>query len=317
LAPNDPSLNPAYLKWKYYERGPAWEGSRSYALSNGGKFLAHAAIWPVQLRIGSYVRNGIGFGDWAADKEQRGIGLLLLKHLMSLTSFVMATGGRDITRGILRRVGFQEWSQRAVYARVLRPLRQAVTRGPTLNWKEPARLSRNFLWSRAPLVSVGDWTAETARPDDQVLALALKQAGSAYNADFVEYMLRCPTAAFQYLVLRKAGEPCGFAIWCDVLGQARLADVRIASGAQRDWDAVIALMLAVFKRNPTVCEAMAFGSNTFVDQALLANGFRLRDRRPLVIFDPEGQITTEPVPVLGLLEDDASFLRDPQHPFFT
>lgn len=49
-----PSLNRAYLNWKYYAAGPAWSGSRSYILSDSvasseEKSFTHVAIWPIQL----------------------------------------------------------------------------------------------------------------------------------------------------------------------------------------------------------------------------------------------------------------------------
>src|SRR4051812_22609066 len=93
LPPGDPSLNRSYLAWKYYEAGPHRSGSRSYVLSEGGRILAHAAIWPVQLRLDNGIQSGIGFGDWAASEEQPGAGLLLLKKLLTLESFVLVTGG--------------------------------------------------------------------------------------------------------------------------------------------------------------------------------------------------------------------------------
>ena len=80
--PEAVSLNRAYLKWKYHETGPSWVGSRSYILSDGDQILAHASIWPVELRLPDGVRCGLGFGDWAANPAHHGAGLLLLKKTL-------------------------------------------------------------------------------------------------------------------------------------------------------------------------------------------------------------------------------------------
>ena len=303
LAPGDPPLNRSYLAWKYYETGPPRSGSRSYVLAEGERILAHAAIWPVQLRLSSGVRSGIGFGDWAASDEQPGIGLLMLKKLLTLESFV--------------RVGFQHWTDRPVYARILRPLRQLSTRSSRAGWKEPLRLARNISWSLGPFVSSGHWTASAATPDPQVLSLVREQTGSVHEAEFLRFILRCPAVPFRYLTLCKNGAPRGYAVLGVAGGQGRIADLRIASDCQEDWDAVVGVLLKEFAKNETVCEVMALGSILSLNKALSANGFRLRDHRPLVVFDPEGRIWQEPVPQLGMLEDDASLLNDTKFPYLT
>lgn len=317
LAPDHPTLNRSYLSWKYYEAGPSWAGSRSYVLAKNGHILTHAAIWPVQLRLSGGIRSGIGFGDWAASEEQPGVGLLLLKKLLKLDSFVLVTGGAEITRQILPRMGFQHWADRSVYARVLRPLRQLSTRTSHAGWKEPLRVARNLAWSLPRPVSAGSWTAHVAVPDDQILSLAQEQAGSIHKAEFVHFILRCPTAAFQYLVLRKGGVPQGYAILGVVGGQGRIADLRIASKEQENWNAVVGVVLKEFAKNAAVCEVMAIGSIPTLDKALCANGFRLRDRRPLTVFDSQGHLLREPVPHLGMLEDDSSFLYYADSPYLT
>lgn len=317
VSSSDPSLDRKYLSWKYYQPGPAWTGSRSYVLCDGGRFLAHAAIWPVQLRLRQGIRCGIGFGDWAADEEHRGIGLILVKKLVSLASFTMATGGRDITRQILPRMGFQPWGDRSVYARVLHPLMQYSTRVARSGWKGPLRMARNYLWSRSPTAAAANWTARETDPNEQTLALGSQQPGSVHSVEFIRFLLTCPTAQFRYFEFLKKGIAQGYAVVSEVSGQARLTAVRIASEAQEDWNAALAVLVRALKKSRTVCEAVAFGSTPIMDEALQANGFRVRDQRPTVVFDPEGTITQEPLPFLGMLDDDSSFLSDPQHPFMT
>ena len=317
LASNHPSLDRRYLSWKYYEPGPDWPGSRSYVLADGGRFLAHASVWPITLRIGSTVRAGIGFCDWAADEARRGIGLMLLTKLVSLSSFTLATGGSDITRQILPRMRFKHWADRAVYARVLRPFQQQLTRMTTGGWKAPGRLARNILWSVLPNEPALSWVAREDEPDHETLSIGGQEPGPLHSVPFIRFLLTCPSAKFRYFRLLKNGAARGYALISEVRGQARIAAVRIAPEAQPEWNAVISALLGSLKDARTVFEVIAFGSTPLLDQALLANGFHLRDWRPMVIFDPEDTIARQPVPQLGMLEDDASYLNDPRYRFMT
>ncbi len=311
-----PFLNPSHLRWKYYEAGPAWKGSRSYVMAEKGRLLAHAAIWPLRIRLQSGVRQGIGFSDWAASEEHRGIGLVLLKKLMALAPYVLAIGGAEITRQVLVRVGFKPWAGLPVYARVLRPLRQSRTR-PLRNWKEPMRVARNLAWSRSRLAAAGEWTAAVELPDERTLAAVHEQTGSINDREFLAFLERCPSVPIRCYVLRKGSVPRGYAVISVVRGQGRLTEVRITSNDPKDWNAVIALLVKTVSEDGNVAEAAAMASVPLLENALQANGFRLRDRRPLVVLDTEGEMTREAVPQLGMLVDDAGFLDMPDAPYLT
>ncbi|MDQ2710693.1 MAG: GNAT family N-acetyltransferase [Acidobacteriota bacterium] len=316
LSSNAPALNPSLLNWKYYEPGPPRPGSRSYVLADKGSLLAHAAIWPIQLRLQGGVRSGIGFCDWAASEEHRGTGLLLLKKLTMLAPFILVIGGADITRQILPRVGFKRWADLPVYARVQRPVRQLLT-SPAHNWKAPLRLARNTGWSVAALFPAQAWTAEFSLPDERTLALAHESAGSLNDLDFLKFLLRCPTVPIRCLVLRKNGAPQGYAVLTTVGGQGRIADLRMASLQQEDWNAAISAVVGAFSKERNVCEVSAIASVPLLEQALQANGFHLREHRPLVVLDSAADMTKEPVPQMGMLVDDASFLYNPEAPYLT
>ena len=79
----------------------------------------------------------------------------------------------------------------------------------------------------------------------------------------------------------------------------------------------MASILEQFEKDPAIAEIMAFGSVPYLDYALKANGFQKRDSRPLVVFDPAKSLIENPVPQLGMLEDDASFVYDPICPYLT
>ncbi len=296
-----PSLDRSYLTWKYYATGPVWPGSRSLVLTDGSQIVAHAAITPVQLRLADGVRDGIGFEDWVSSEAHRGAGLMLLRKLMTLSRFVLVTGGAPITRQILPRAGFVPWAERRRYIRILRPLRQLQTRGTTLGWKEPLRLARNTAWSMRPLSPAQQWTAVPSSPEDAVLSVVEGQQGSVHTVASLQYWLRCPTIRFQFLVLRRAGKTMGYSVLSFAGGQARLAELRIASELQKDWNAAVAAVLGSLQSDKKTCEVMALGSVPTLNNALEANGFIGREHLPLVVYDPAGKMADQPVPQLGLL----------------
>ena len=285
-------------------------------MSDKGTLLAHAAIWPLKIRLQNGVRQGIGFSDWVASEEYRGIGLVLLKRIIALAPFVLVIGGAEITRQVVLRVGFKPWTNLPVYARVIRPVRQFRTR-PSRTWKEPLRLARNIVWSRSGPVSAGDWTADLSVPDERTLDLVHEQTGSVHDRQFLVFMERCPSVPIRCYVLRKAGIPRGYAVLSVVDGQGRIADIRVASNDQTDWNAAIAVLIKTFHRDRVVAEVAAMASVPLLESALRANGFRVRDRRPLVVLDSEGEMTQEAVPQLGMLVDDAGFLGTPESPYLT
>ncbi len=316
-ASDAPFLNRALLKWKYYEAGPSWPGSRSYMLRDEQLILAHAAIWPIQLHIDGRERSGIGFSDWAASEEHRGIGLLLVKKLITLASFTLVTGGAEITRQILPRMGFQPWASLPVYAKVLRPFRQLWTRPSYAGWKEPARLGRNIAWSMKPSAPVGNWTAAQDIANEEALSTVQGQNGSVHNVEFLGFMTRCPTVPIGFYNLREGGVLKGYAMVSSLDGQARIADLRIDSEVIGDWQRAVSAITKAIEQNTRICEVVAVSSTPLLESALQANGFQLRERRPLVVYDSERQLADTPVPQLGMLEDDSSFLRVPEYPYLT
>lgn len=312
VSPSDPLLNRSYLSWKYFAEGPPWPSARSYVLTSGSEIVAHASIWPVQLRLAQGVRHGISFGDWVASADHPGAGLLVLREIMALSSLVLVTGGAPVTRAILPRVGFRLWSQRQRFTRVLHPLRQALSREDRLGWKEPARVARNLLWSLRPLSPVRNWEAQFSSLEPNLISLVQSQPGSVFTVDDIRFRLTCPAVRFQFLALRQKGEPRGFCLISFAGKQARVAELRLVSTEQSDWNCAVAAVVRAVQHASDAAEITTLGSTPTLDAAFAANGFLPRGLFPLVVYDRDdptgGGLTAEPVPHLGMLEDDAASL---------
>ena len=169
-------------------------------------------------------------------------------------------------------------------------------------------MARNTYWSLSGSAPARDWIAEKSEPNAETLALVEQQTGSLHTVEFLQYLLRCPTVAFQFMTLRQGNVPRGYCVVGLVGNLARLAEIRIASEDQTDWASAVAAVVSLIRSHPQACTVSAMGSVPKLDQALLANGFHVREQVPTVIFDKEGQMAEATLPQLGMLEDDASVL---------
>src|SRR5258705_7258331 len=109
------------LKWKYFERGPEWEGSRSYILRKDDIIKAHCGVWPMNLEFSGQRVTSNSFVDWISDRNTPGAGVMLKKKLMNLTDTGVVVGGTEDTRRVVPRIGFEQVGEVVTFARVVRP----------------------------------------------------------------------------------------------------------------------------------------------------------------------------------------------------
>jgi hypothetical protein len=139
----------------------------------------------------------------------------------------------------------------------------------------------------------------------------------ARSAGFLNYMLRCPAAAFRGYRLIAKGKPCGFFLLSSVGPQTRIADVFVNSIDPADWTAAFALAARAAKAQPDTSEIAAVASTDLARRALAANGFRRRGGDPAWISDP-AQVLDPAIPLrLTMLEWDGSYLNNPEDPFLS
>lgn len=289
-------------------------------LRKGDAILAHACAWPICLATPTGTINAVQALDWAGARTSPGAGVAIMRKLESLAGVLITVGGSVETHQVLPRIGFAERGSIRLYARVLRPWKQFLTR-PAEGSKGIPRLLRNTLWSRSALASGRGWTSQPASPDAEVLsALAAQTASqpeSRYTVEFVNYMLRCPAARIQYFNLSKKNRPEGFFILSRVGGQVRLADLRILSREPEDWTSAYAVAMSAASQDPEACELLAAAPVPLVTTALESNGFRYRGSKPVFIRDPQGNLAGYDHIHLSMLDDDSAYLNFPDHPYST
>jgi hypothetical protein len=321
-APADaPNLSLPLLTWKYCGNGPEWNGSRSYVLRKGSAIAAHIGAWPIRLATPSGFVQALQAVDWASARESPGAGAALMNKLREMVPVLIVVGGSRDTQRVLPAMGFRQHGAAGIYARVLRPWRQFRTRrfeGP----RALPRLVRNTVWSRSPVASAGGWTDRSSdRPDPRLLSRFGAQTRlypeSRCRSAFLEFMLRCPAAAFLYFELFREGDPQGYFVLSRVGGQTRLADLRIFSDKPADWAAAYAVAVRAAARDPQSCELLASAFVPAECLALEANGFRARGDKPVFVLDPKYVLGGPAHLHLSMLDDDSAYLNFPENPYST
>jgi hypothetical protein len=232
-------------------------------------------------------------------------------------------GGSQQARKLLTKMGFRQIGQVQTYARVIRPWRQFLSRPGRRLARDLAKLVRNTGWTLTPKAPHGEWSAEPVDSfPESVVTLVAGSADPRYtfayhSTEMLDFALRCPQANCRAFLLRERGETRGYFLLSRLAGQGRVADLRIASTADRDWAAAYSVALAAAAADPAACEVSAVSSTELTRTALAANGLQLSGERPIWFYDPRRLLVDGPALQLQAIESDAFFLYDPANPYVT
>jgi hypothetical protein len=320
--PEAPFVDQTLLNWKYFEPGPSWSGSRGYVLKNGDAILAHCGIWPINLSLADRNVTCNLFVDWVSDKSLPGAGFLLKRKLMTMTDTALVVGGTDNTRAVVPRLGFHSIGDVGYFVKIVRPWRQFRTRPSEGIGRDAARLMRNAAWSVAmgPTSTPKDWSA-VPLPSFDGVTLEINSYSEHptpwRSTAYLNYWLRSPTAKVSGFAIHKQNKPRGYFLLSQVGGQTRIADIRLSSTKQDEWNAAYALAAHAAGENPETCEIIAAASTTFSEIALQSSGFRQRGGAPMFLFDPQKKLADSPSIFWNMIDADAAYLHDPDHPYTT
>lgn len=320
LPANDLLVNRDLLEWKYFAPGPQWDGARSYVLRKGEKIFAHCAVWPLNLHFAGREVTCLCYIDWAGLSALPGAGFMLKKKLMKLSRTSIVVGGSEETREIVPKLGFALIGDVQLFARVVRPWKQAQTRPPEPLPKRVARLARNTLWSMSGGVgATRDWYAKqvSSFAPDFNFNYALSSPTPWRNADYLNFWLHCPAAEVTGYELIRGDSRLGYFLVSRVGHQTRIADIRVNSEDPKDWAAGYGLATQAAARDEETCEILAAASTPLAVASLKACGFRPRGSMPFYLYDPQ-KLLTGHLPIFwNMIEGDAAFLFDPAYPFVT
>ena len=320
LPSNASFVNPAVLRWKYFDSGPQWEGSRSYVLRKAGQIHAHCAVWPLNLHFADKEITCLCYIDWANRSDLPGAGFMLKKKLMKLSDTSIVVGGSAETREIVPKLGYSHVSDVTTFARVVRPWKQFRTRPTESVLKGTARLSRNTLWTYSSMLSIPKgWAALRVKSFDSPLHQydELPYPTPWRNAAYLNYWLRCPAAEISAYHVLHNEFIAGYFLLSRVGGQTRIADIRLRSGVPQEWAAGYRLAARAAAQIPETCEILVAASTPLAREALAASGFRERGSSPLFLYDPKKKLAGALPMFWNLIEGDAAYLQDPVYPYVT
>ena len=317
-SPDATFVNRDLLRWKYFEPGPDWIGSRSYMLRKDGAIKAHCGVWPMNLQFGSQRISCNSYIDWVSDSDTPGAGVLLKKKLMKLTDTGVVVGGSTDTREVVPRIGFKIIGEVATFARVIRPLKLSRRRPSESPLKAAARLGRNtFIAKTARSRSSQGWRTQQTHRFESLPEFSHQDTRvmPARTVEYLNYWLRLPVTEILAFDILKGDEVRGYFLLSAVMNQTRIADIRIWSDDPADWATGYGLATTAAASNAETCEVMAIASTPFAKEALLANGYRQRGIDPFFFYDPGEKLREAPPIFLNLIDGDGAYLSDPGYPF--
>ena len=310
LGPGESILDERHMEWKYWTPRPDWEGSRSFVAQRHGAIIAHAAVWPVRVRVPGHEIMAVHAVDWAADRRYPGVGIWLLRQLAAKARMMLATVGSDITRAILPVIGFRRHGELCEFARPLRPLGEALT--TTLrDWKLPVKLLRNTLWRFSHPLRVPDgWAVAPLDPADVPERLwpqgNAMTAVSARSAASYRYFLDSTPSRPALFGLHRRGELSGYFSIVLRRHDAHIVDLWLASTSVEDWCAAFQSAAAITERKAHINEIGAWATTALAKEALSRAGFLLCTRTPVSVFGDDTMLRGRELH-LQMLDSDANF----------
>ena len=302
-------LDEEHMGWKYWTARPDWEGSRSFTAQHRGAIVAHAAVWPVRMRVSGQEVTAVHAIDWAADRKYPGVGIWLLRQIAAKVRMMVAIGGSDISRGIFPVIGFRPQGELYQFTRPVCPLAQALTTVER-NWKLPARLLRDSfrrLWR--PLSLPRGWSVTPLAPEEVPEGLwprpTPNTAVTARGPGFYRYFVDSPSAPHVLFGLQKGRELAGYFCLAFAPHVARIADLWLPSTNAEDWCAGFQTAAVVAASQKGVYEVSAWASTALGKEALSRAGFLLRGRSAVSLFG-DARILDGRELHLQMLDSDAS-----------
>jgi len=315
MAPENPTIEPRHMCWKYWDEWSDWPGSRGYVLTKNGEIVAHGAVVPLTCRWEDRQIKVVRVIDWSADAQTIGAGVNLMKRIGRMADAVMAVGGTDMTLKIFPALGAKQFGKVHLYVRPLRPLRRIATENKA-DWRVGARVARSLLWSmQAPSAVPAAWVARRIALDQLLMAFP-KPTPTSGTAVFerstasLSYYLRCPSVPFELYSVEKAQTPRGYFLLATVGRQVRLVESWLDSTDVEDWRALNLLAVQQARRHSDAVELATMSSDAFTRSTLESCGFHHRGSLEVQLFDsskrglPQGDLRVQ------MMEGDSSYLND-------
>jgi hypothetical protein len=312
-----------FLRWKFFDPFPGWNASRSYVLCQEDNVMAHASLWPTVFQCNWAEVRCPHILDWAASPAAKGSGVAIYRYLMDLGDSAFVVGGSDHARRLLPRIGFKRYGTQQLYAKVIRPWTQFRSQPFSSPIRDLARLVRNIGWSVGGQRLTAGWSIKCISAPDQTIDELLSSwkphsyCSGRRSAAFINYILGCPIANNRFFLIHRDGRPAGYFILNLVGRQSRIIDVFLDCEERAAWQAAYALAVQQASGLRGVCEIVGVASLPWLSELFTRAGFRLRQEKPIFLYDPRNQYGSLPPLLIQMVDSDAFFLYSPSYPYFT
>ena len=298
LKGNEPLRNPALLRWKYFDPRPDWQGSRSYVLHSGQRWLAHACVCPMTIRHGGNTVNGVLLVDWLSTVP--GAGAEIYRRFYPMVDVVFGNGGSTQARRTINELKYPTIGSVAMHSRPFKPL--ALYGGSKRSAADLLRLGRNFALSMAPghTLSPGWRSTQVSQFTEEHRAICDHSPEgflqTVRSPEHLNYYLRCPLAKMSGHAVYQGSALQGYFILAEFQTESKLVDLRINSVNPEHWAAGIALATRAASQ---LAAPMLLVSSTLplMTQGLQANRFRHFEDDPLYLYDPADRLNASKLPL--------------------
>ena len=265
--------------------------------------------------------RGCHLFDWASDARVLGAGVALLKHISEMFDFVFAIGGSEMTQRIIPSIGFKKIGEAWCAARPLRAVRQMLSH-QRMNWKIPARLVRNAVWSVVPPNPLAKgWFVEEVPEkvglDWQFSHAAVYPFYPLRPASFFRYLRCCPTAEVRPFEMKSHQRILGYLVLSVLHHQARVAGVWFKEEpSPQNLHLAYDLAQQAAEGIRAAFEIVASGSTKFSEQAAVSAGLRICKYTPVYMLSRRSDVFSVPLE-FQLADTDAVFMSDGTASYWT
>jgi hypothetical protein len=294
----------AHMRWKYWRASPHWQGSRSYVLERGNQIIAHGAVLPLSFAHGGKQLTLLHLFDWASEPSAIGSGVVLLKRIAALADGLLIVGGSEVTRRLVRPLGFRAFGD------VMRHARTGPG-GPLV--PDPAApldsISVDAVLSLDDAVTRGGAALDLELPDASPGQdwLQFRRSASALHE-----LASCPAARFQSYVVVHDGAPLGGFVLAFVPFQTRIVACWSETGSPEAARAVLAGACRQAQTEAAADELVCMTNVPAEEQALQALGFQACGPVPMFVLAARELIPDATRIRFQLLDGDVAFLHHAQ-----
>ena len=292
------------LRWKYLERIGQGRGPRSFVAGFEGRIVGHVGLVKsgfVDTSRPAWCVPALHMIDWLGSKEQRSVGVSLMRRAHAEAEAQYVLGGSDAARIVTRRAGYASRRPVPVFRKTLRLRSRLRESGSPV--KRGGRLLRDVV--RAVTSSVRGENCQVAlRPVEEFGAEVNEVVGrwpermvlSSRSPELLNHLMKYPRGGPSGWLLEERGAVRGFAL-LNVLNRDRIRVGRIVElfldtpDAGLWTSATAALVQELKGRGADVAEAM--GSTPWAAEALLRLGFRRGFDLEYLLRDLKGQIPVD------------------------